>query len=146
MLTYEMLEPKVQNWEYDNWNIITFPVSHNVPNWGIVIKSKIDNEKLCYMTDFNKAPLIEGCDIYLYEINYIEGYIDQMIEKNKDLRTNGFVNHNSLENAVTYFQKLKDKPKEIICCHLSPSNSIKSKILKTMQPFADKVRIAEKEK
>ena len=143
MLTYKMLEPKIQKWEFDNFECLTIPVAHNVPNWCIVIKSKMTGEKLCYATDFCSMPRIEGINYWIYEVNYIEAYIEQMIEENKELKHTNFNNHNSLENAVEYFNTLKTRPKEIVCAHLSASNSIKSRILEAMQPFADKVSIAE---
>ena len=143
MLTYETLEPKVQYWYYEHFKIITYPILHNVSNFGIIIQSLIDNEKICYMTDFVKAPKIEGCDKYIFEVNYIDAYIDEMIEENKELKHNNFLNHQSLESAVDYFSELKTHCKEIICFHLSANNSIKSRILNAMQPFADKVSIAE---
>lgn len=146
IVSYETLQPKVEHWNIGNWECITFPLPHNVPNWGIVIKSRATGEKLCYMTDFTSAPKIECVDYFLYEVNYIEGYIDQMIDENKELNHLGFNNHNSLENAVVYFQSLKTRPKEIICCHLSASNSIRAKILDCMKQFADIVKIADSKK
>lgn len=143
MLTYEMLEPKVQHWEYEDFRVTTFPILHNVTCWGIIIQSLIDNERLCYMTDFVKAPMIEGCNKFIFEINYIEAYIDEMIEEDKEIKNNGFVNHFSLESAIEYFTNMKTRPQEIIVFHTSKSNSIKSRILDAMKPFADKVSIAE---
>lgn len=144
MLTYEMLEPKVQKWNIDGFEIITFQVSHNVPNHGIIINCKEENVKFCYCTDFNNLPKIEGITHWLFETNYIEGFIDDLIDNDKDLRHLGFNNHCSAEFAVNYFKKLSKKPELIMCCHLSSANAMKNKILKLISPLADKVMIAEK--
>lgn len=139
VLTYETLEQKVQHHSIGNWEITTFPLAHNVENWGIILKHTITGEKLCYMTDFFKAPMVEGCDIYIYEINYIEAVIDEMIEQDKDIQHNGFRWHNSLENAIDYFSRMNHKPKIIYCCHGSKLHSIKQKIYEGMKQFADEV-------
>ena len=143
ILSYETLKSEVQHYKIRNWNIITFCVAHNVPCWGIILKHNISGEKLCYVTDFYAMPKVEGINIWLYEVNYVEELVDQMIVEDK-LDNNGFVNHNSLENAVEYFSSLKTRPQKIICCHLSASNSIKNKIKKELSKFADEVYIAEK--
>ena len=141
-LTYEKLKPELQKWNMGYWDCLTFPVSHNVPNWGIVIKSKQTNEKFCYVTDFCALPKIEGIDYWLFEVNYIEKYIDTMIDDGIDIQNLGFNNHFSLEQAVDYFNSLQTRPKGITCCHLSQNNSIEDEILKEMSDFADKVQIA----
>ena len=139
IVSYETLQNKVQNWKFGNWECITFPLPHNVPNWGIVIASEKTKEKLCYVTDFISAPKVEGVDYWLYEVNYIERFIDQMIDEDKDLRHLGFNNHNSLENAVEYFNTIKTRPKKIFCCHSSGSHSIKKVVKEDLEPFADEV-------
>ena len=139
MLTYETLKPEIQHHKIRNWNITTFCVAHNVPCWGVVLKHIITGEKLCYMTDFCKAPKVEGVDYWLYEVNYIERFIDQMIDEDKDLKHLGFNNHNSLENAVEYFNTIKTRPKKIFCCHSSGSHSIKKVVKEDLEPFADEV-------
>lgn len=135
----------MQNWEFENWSVITFNVLHNVPCWGIVLKSKIDNEKLCYMTDFFKAPQIENCENFLYEVNYVEKNINAQIDKGRDFKHTNFTFHNSLENAKSYFEKLKTRPKEITICHLSKDNGDYKYILREMSQFADVVKIAKGE-
>lgn len=146
VLSYENLEEKMQNWDFKNWSAVTFNVLHNVPCWGIVLKSKIDNEKLCYMTDFYKSPIIENCENFLYEVNYVEKNINAQIDKGRDFKHTNFTFHNSLENAKSYFEKLETRPKEITICHLSKDNGDYKYILKQMSQFADIVNIAEKEK
>ena len=98
------------------------------------------------MTDFFKAPKVEGISQFIYEVNYIEKNIDAQIDKGRDFKHTGFNHHNSLENAVEYFSSLKTRPKEIIIAHLSKENGDYKQILKTMSQFADVVKIAEKEK
>lgn len=147
IVSYETLENKVQNLHIAGWDIITFKVNHNVDNWGIVIRHNKKEENLCYITDSFAFPKIENVTHWLLEVDYIEEMIDDIIDSEQDykLKHNGFVNHNSLENAVSYFKSLKTRPKTITLCHLSADNSNAKKILKTMSQFADKVTIARKE-
>ena len=128
MLTYENLKPMVQDFDYDYFKAKVFAVKHNVLCWGIIIESKLTKEKLCYMTDFCKAPMIEGIDTFIFEVNYIESLIDETIDADKDLKHLGFNNHCSLEYAVDYFTRMNTRPKEIYCCHGSQSHSIKKKV------------------
>lgn len=146
MLTYEMLEQKVQHFNIDNFDITTFPVNHNVENYGIIIKDIVSRETFCYVTDFNKIPKIEGVTHWLYEINYIEKDINGMIDAGKydKFKHTNFTHHNSLEYAIQYFTNLKTRPKEIIICHLSSENASAKRILEAMKPFADTVKIARK--
>ena len=139
MLTYEMLEPKVQNRDYPNFRVKLFAVKHNCINYGIIIQSKQTGEKLCYMTDFYNAPMIEGVDYFIYEVNYIDKVIDKMIERNKEFKHTNFKYHNSLENAIEYFKSLKRKPKKIYCCHGSKEHSFKKDVQIQMEQFADEV-------
>lgn len=138
-LTYETLKPEVQLHRIGDWDATTFPIVHNVNNWGIILKHNTTNEKLCYMTDFCKAPMIEGIDTFIFEVNYIESLIDETIDADKDLKHLGFNNHCSLEYAVDYFTRMNTRPKEIYCCHGSQSHSIKKKVYEGMRQFADKV-------
>ena len=144
IISYEILETKIQNWFFENWDAFTFPIVHNSPNWGIVIKSKVDGEKLCYMTDFCKAPLVESCDHYIFEVNYISSVIEDKIDNGEDLKHLGFNNHHSLEDTIEYFEKIKTRPKSITCCHLSSVNAMEGTIIKQLKPFADKINIAKK--
>lgn len=147
IISYGKLEPMVQTREIGNWVIITFPVNHDVLNWGIILKSKITGEKLCYVTDCNSIPKIENVDHWLYEVNYIEAYIDELVDSGRDdkIHHNRFIYHNSLENAISYFKSLKSRPKTITLCHLSADNSNAKKILEAMSQFADTVTIARRE-
>lgn len=146
ILSHETLEPKVQHWDKENWEIITFPVPHNAPCWGFVLKSKATGEKACYVTDCVTLPLVEGVDHWLIEVNYIDFVIDKIGEKsNWEFESKGFVHHHSLEDTVDYFTRLKTRPKSITACHLSAYNADRKMILEQLQQFADVVQIAKKE-
>lgn len=144
IISYETLEPKVQHCEIGDWQITTFPLKHNVENWGIIIKSKITNQKLCYVTDFVSIPKIEGIDFWIYEVNYEEYIIERIAENDFDALKFGFQNHNSLERAVEYFTNIKYKPKVIIACHLSANHANPEYIIEKLKSFADKIYIAKK--
>lgn len=144
IISYETLNSEVQNHSFSNWDLITFRVSHNVPNWGIVIKSKTTNEKFCYVTDFNKMPIIEGIDYWLMEVNYSMGWIEYKAEHDIDINNKSYLHHHALEDTVEYFEKLRTRPKTITCCHLSSVNAMEGTIIKQLKPFADKINIAKK--
>ena len=146
-ISYKTLEDKPQAFKIGDWQILTFGVTHNVPNWGIVVKDLNTGEKFCYATDFSKMPLLEGVDHWLYEINYDTSTVNEILfSDNFELLNLGFKYHNGLDNAVEYFSKIKTKPKSITICHLSKNNANKQNIVNTMKQFCDDVKIAEKEK
>lgn len=98
------------------------------------------------MTDFYAMPKVEGVEQWLYEVNYVEKGIEAQIDKGRDLKHTNFKYHNSLENAMSYFEKLETRPKEITICHLSKDNGDSKHILRKMSQFADIVKLADKEK
>lgn len=104
---------------------------------------------MVYATDFVKMPLIQGVDYWLYEINYDEFTVDKLIET-KNLEelhvANNVKYHNSLESAIEYFSKLKQKPKLLVACHLSNISGCDKNILREMKPLVDRVEIATKNK
>ena len=131
------------------WQIYPFTVEHNALNYGAIIYDTVENKKMVYATDFVKMPLIQNVDYWLYEINYDEFTVDKLIET-KDLEelhvANNVKYHNSLESAIEYFSKLKQKPKLLVACHLSNIGGCDKNILREMQPLVDKVEIATKNK
>ena len=146
IVSYETQRYQLEQKVIDNFTITTFPIMHNVNNLGIIIKDNTTEEKLCYVTDFNAMPQVEGVEQWLYEVNYIEKNIDAQIDKGRDFRHTNFKFHNSLEKAMFYFSNLNTRPKQITICHLSKDNGDYKYILKQMSQFADIVNIAEKEK
>ena len=146
IISYETLKKEVQQQIVGNFTVTTFPVVHNVDNWGIVICDNTTHEKLCYVTDFNAIPKIESVDYWLYEVNYVEKGIEAQIDKGRDFKHTNFVFHNSLEKAMAYFKEIKTRPKEITICHLSKDNGDYKYILREMSQFADIVKLADKEK
>ena len=146
IISYETLERKVQDFNFENWTLKTFPVVHNVDCWGVIIKSKATGKKLCYVTDFSAMPKIFGIDYWLYEVNYLEYIVEKIADKNFDALKFGFKNHNSLEKAEEYFEFLQEKPKAIICCHLSQAHSNEKMIKKALKKYCDNIHIAKKDK
>ena len=145
-LTYKTLSKAIGSTRIGDWKIVSFPVRHNVDNWGFIIENNNEpNEKYCYVTDFYGMPRIEGITRWLIEVNYVEEIIEQMIDEDKlDLNRTGFKYHNSLENTIDYFaNQIQTKPKTIIACHISKNNGIKEIIQKELTPFAKEVIIAE---
>lgn len=139
IISYETLEQRVQKFYVCHWECTTFPVAHNVPCWGILLKHMVSGETLCYITDAYAMPKVENVDTFIYEVNYIDKVIDKMIERNKEFKHTNFKYHNSLENAVEYFKSLKRKPKKIYCCHGSKEHSFKKDVQRQMEQFADEV-------
>lgn len=139
IISYETLEQRVQKFYVCHWECTTFPVAHNVPCWGILLKHMVSGETLCYITDAYAMPKVENVDTFIYEVNYIDKVIDKIIERNKEFKHTNFKYHNSLENAIEYFKSLKRKPKKIYCCHGSKEHSFKKDVQKQMEQFADEV-------
>lgn len=139
IISYETLKQTPQRHITADWKVTTFPVAHNVDCWGIILEHHNTGEKLCYMTDFYKAPMIENCPEFIFEVNYIDSLIDETIEKDKELKHLGFNNHCSLEYAIQYFSAMKTRPNKIYCCHGSKNHSIKKKVYEGMKQFADEV-------
>lgn len=141
---YETLEQQIYKFNIGDWECTTFPVAHNVPCWGIILKFIPTNEKFCYVTDFNKMPIIEGIDHWLMEVNYSMGWIEYKAEHDIDINNKSYLHHHALEDTVEYFEKLRTRPKTITCCHLSSVNAMEGTIIKQLKPFADKINIAKK--
>jgi flavorubredoxin len=144
IISFKTLEPKTQKFEIGDWQILTFPIAHNVPNWGIILKDKFGGEKLCYVTDFYELPIIESIDHWLYEVNYDTSTVDEILfSDNFELLNLGFKYHNGLENAIDYFEKVKTRPKTITACHLSRKNANRKNIVNQLKQFCDKVQLAQ---
>ena len=122
---------------------------HNAINFGIIIHDNFENKTMVYATDFVKIPPIENVDYWLYEINYDEFTVDKLIDS-RDLEqlhiANNVKYHNSLENAVAYFEALKTRPKLVIACHLSNMGGCAENIIHSMKPLCDRIEIAKKNK
>ena len=144
IVSYETLEQNISKFNIGDWECTTFPVAHNVPCWGIILKFIPTNEKFCYVTDFNKMPIIEGIDHWLMEVNYSMGWIEYKAEHDIDINNKSYLHHHALEDTVEYFEKLRTRPKTITCCHLSSVNAMEGTIIKQLKPFADKINIAKK--
>lgn len=143
VISYETLEKKVQNFSFGKWAFTTFPVEHNADNWGIIIKDNETGTKVCYVTDFTKMPKLENIDHYIYEINYIEADIDARVDAGgyDKFKHTGFTHHNSLENAIEYFEGLSVKPTSINICHLSKDNGNWKKINKQLKQHFKNITI-----
>ena len=132
----------------NEWVFFVETVTHNVPNFAIVIRSTQDKETMCYATDFSAMPMFYNVDKWLYEINYDED-IAQYSLCNDDGRDVSYLysiieNHNSLQKAQHYFQVLNEegfRPKEIKFCHLSKNNIQKNRVKKIMNKYCDNIEI-----
>lgn len=147
-LWWENLTPN-KKVEIGQWTVVPFPAMHNAINFGIIIHDNFENKTMVYATDFVKIPPIENVDYWLYEINYDNFTVDKIIE-NEDLENLHIANnvkyHNSLENAVAYFEALKTRPKLVIACHLSNMGGCADNIMYSMKPLCDRIEIAKKNK
>lgn len=132
----------------NEWTFFAVPITHNVPNFALVIRSASDKECMCYATDFSAMPIIKGVDKWLYEINYDED-IAQYSLCNNDGKDVSYIysileNHNSLQNAEKYFFQLLESeqvPKEVKFCHLSKNNIQKTRVKKIMSKYCKNIEI-----
>ena len=120
-----------------------FAVKHNVENYGVIIIDTLTKEKFCYATDFTELPQITNIDTLLMEVNYDIDIINGRIDKwGLDGLNSGFNNHFSLQQAEEWLVHNPTQIKNLIICHISKDNADKNKILKTLTPLADNVRLA----
>ena len=147
-ITYYNSEPN-KTISIGQWKVRMFHVKHNALNYGLIIYDTVEKKTFCYATDFIEMPKIQNVDYWLYEINYDEFTVDKVID-NQDISkihvANNIQYHNSLENAMSYFSELNNKPKLIIACHISNMGGTKERIIKSMNKFADRIEIATKGK
>lgn len=133
--------------EIGEWIICPFRVKHNALNYGAIIYNKTENKKIVYATDFSEMPKIQNVDYWIYEINYDEFTVDKIID-NQDISkihvANNIQWHNSLENAIQYFDSLSNKPKLIAVCHISNMGGTRDRIFSKMSNYADIVELLKK--
>lgn len=145
-ITYKNIEPN-KLISIGQWKIYPFKVIHNVENYGVIIHDTFENKKLVYATDFSKMPNIKGVDNWLYEINFDEETriknATRKETKNMTHLQNAYLHHNSLENAVEYFEK-NGRVKNLIICHLSRGNANLGRIIDNISAFSDNVYVAKK--
>jgi len=131
---------------YGEWEFATFEVKHNVKCLGIIIRNTKSNETIAYMTDFCECPRLIGINHFIYEVNYDEETINKKIMlDNADFQhiRASLNNHNSLENAVSYFNLLSYKPKSLNICHMSKDHCSKNKVLNCLTEYVENVNILE---
>ena len=92
-------------------------------------------------------PKIQNVDYWIYEINYDEFTVDKIID-NQDISkihvANNMQWHNSLENAIQYFDSLSNKPTLIAVCHISNMGGTRDRIFSKMSNYADIVELLKK--
>lgn len=128
--------------------MLPFQVAHNDLNYGVIIYDNYEKKKIVYATDFSAMPKIKNVDHWIYEINYDNFTVNKMIENGYSDFSHLYHNlnfHNSLENAVDYFEKV-GKVKTLIACHLSNIGGLEDNIKKYMHKYAENVYIAKKNK
>lgn len=130
------------------WTLLPFQVAHNELNYGVIIYDEYENKKVVYATDFSSMPKIKNVDNWIYEINYDNFTVNKMIEGGYSDFSHLYHNlnfHNSLENAIEYFEKV-GKVKTFIACHLSNIGGLEDNIKKYMHKYAENVYISKKNK
>lgn len=137
------LDPVLKPTKMGQFIIKMFKIKHNVENYGIVIIDTLTKERFCYVTDFCELPQITGIDTLLMEVNYDLDIINDRIDKwGLDGLNSGFSNHFSLQQAEDWLVHNPTNIKNLIICHISKDNANREKILKTLTPLADNVRLA----
>ena len=140
------LNKNLRPMSFGNWVVQPFFVAHNVANYGLLIKDTESNEIVCYCTDFYSMPKINNVDYFIYEVNYDNETLEKKaLKENSYAYTQvGFQNHNSLENAVAYFNSLSTKPKGIYVCHISLRHSNYNKIMSELKSICTNTHILKK--
>ena len=119
------------------FTIKTFPVFHDVPNMGFLIKSDLGG-KMVFITDCGYCNnRFDDLEIIAIECNYDQDRLFENIEAgdiNRGRAVRTIQTHLSLENVIIF---LKDtdlsKCREIHLLHLSKENANKKAFIKTIQ-------------
>lgn len=146
---YMNLQPK-KRYHFGCFDVIPFYVQHDVKNYGFIISERGKRERFVYATDCATLPQVAGVDHWLIECNYCESrWNENLMAEDAKIGYLGRVkfSHMALETLEEYFRLLPQRAKTIILCHLSENgNADKEMMLNRMQPFADKVDVATKNK
>lgn len=122
--------------------ILPFPLEHDVPNMGFIIKST-NGGKLVYITDSYYCRFrFENVTIFAIECNYAENILDNNISSgavSPSLRNRIVKSHFSLNNVKEFF-KANDlsKCEEIHLIHLSSSNADPKRFKNEIQKLTGK--------
>lgn len=132
-------------YDFDFWRIMPFEVKHDVKCFGYLIKDKTTNKNILWATDFSNMPIIKNThiDIACIECNYDnETIFDKNL--NNEIINSHFENHNSLENLVSYLEKLENKPNTLVMLHKSNDNLNTQLALDKTKNLANNIFIAHK--
>ena len=110
------------------FKITTFPVMHDVPNWGFYLQNRVTNESLLYYTD---TPYIDRrfprLDYVIAEANYDPQILKQNVASgaiHESLAKRVVKNHSSIETLLLTLSRHKlDHLKQVYIAHLSNGNS-----------------------
>jgi ribonuclease BN (tRNA processing enzyme) len=129
-----------------NFDIMPITVKHgNEPNFAFIIKDKITNKKLLYMTDLEVLPPIKDSEyeFIMIETNYSEEIIFDKISKGINYNKNCFT-HNSLENAIKWLSQRQIKPQNLVLIHLSETGLLDvGKALQSVRKFSENSFVAK---
>ena len=133
-----------------DFNILGFPIEHDVPGLGYLIKYKPTGERLLFITDSYYCKYrFNNINYLLIECNYIKETLDQNIADgyiNEASKARLLKSHFSLEN-VKSFLKANDlsECQEIVLLHLSSRNSDAKRMVKEIEELTGiKPKVADK--
>lgn len=121
------VEP-LKQFKVGDFNILGFPIEHDVPGLGYLIQYVPTGEKLLFLTDsYYSKYKFKNLNYILIECNYIKETLDQNIEDgyiNEASKPRLLQSHFSLENVKEFLNanNLSDC-QEIILLHLSNRNA-----------------------
>lgn len=128
-----------------NWFILPLPLQHNVKCHGYLVRSKIDNKTVAYITDTIYIPNLnlDNIDLLIIETNYDTNVVQECEAKGTSVNS-GYRNHLSIQQVEGYLQSHNANLKSIVAYHISNSGLIKiPKIIQTLSKYAQKVYISE---
>lgn len=111
-----------------DFKVMGFPIEHDVPGLGYLIKYKPTGERLLFLTDsYYSKYKFKGLNYVLIECNYILDTLDENIAAGRiseAMKPRLLRSHFSLDNVIN-FLKANDlsQCREIVLLHLSDSNS-----------------------
>lgn len=133
-----------------DFNILGFPIEHDVPGLGYLIKYKPTGERLLFITDSYYCKYkFNNINYLLIECNFIKETLDQNIEDgyiNEASKARLLKSHFSLEN-VKEFLKANDlsECQQVVLLHLSSRNANAKRMVKEIEELTGiKPKVATK--
>lgn len=111
----------------NGYNVVAVRLPHcsECDSWAFVIYNTIEKKSLFFATDCTELPNVadKPFDLFMIENNYDKETVFLNEAKGR-VRNIGYLNHLSMEYVLSWLEKRKNKPRNLIVSHLSNSGNI----------------------